>query len=52
MTHVIALFSPKSGVGTTTLAYHLAHMVARKGLPTLAADTVLERAGLTIRSAE
>lgn len=38
MTHVIALFNNKGGVGKTTLAYHLAHMVSRKRFPTLAVD--------------
>ncbi|MDQ3721726.1 MAG: ParA family protein [Actinomycetota bacterium] len=38
MTRVIALFNNKGGVGKTTLAYHLAHMVSRQGHPTLAVD--------------
>lgn len=38
MTTVIALFNNKGGVGKTTLAFHMAHMVARLGLPTLAVD--------------
>jgi cellulose biosynthesis protein BcsQ len=38
MTTVVALFNNKGGVGKTTSAYHLAHMSARLGLPTLAVD--------------
>ncbi len=38
MTNVVALFNNKGGVGKTTSAYHLAHMSARLGLPTLAVD--------------
>ncbi|MGH8903115.1 MAG: ParA family protein [Egibacteraceae bacterium] len=38
MTTTIALFNNKSGVGKTTLVYHLAHMVARLGWRVLAAD--------------
>lgn len=38
MTQVVALFNNKGGVGKTTSAYHLAHMVARIGPPTLAVD--------------
>lgn len=38
MTTTIALFNNKGGVGKTTLAYHLAHMLARLGHRTLAAD--------------
>ncbi len=38
MTTTIALFNNKGGVGKTTLAYHLAHMVARLGWRVLAAD--------------
>lgn len=38
MTTTIALFNNKGGVGTTTLAYHLAHMLARLGYPVVAAD--------------
>lgn len=34
----IALFNNKGGVGKTTLAYHLAHMIRRMGLSVLAAD--------------
>lgn len=34
----LALFNNKGGVGKTTLAYHLAHMMARKGLSILAID--------------
>ncbi|MFF4406322.1 ParA family protein [Streptomyces sp. NPDC001404] len=34
----IALFNNKGGVGKTTLAYHLAHMLQRQGLRVLAAD--------------
>jgi chromosome partitioning protein len=34
----ITLFNNKGGVGKTTLAYHLAHMLARIGVPTIAAD--------------
>lgn len=34
----IALFNNKSGVGKTTLVYHLAHMLPRLGYPTLAVD--------------
>ncbi|MFD5750017.1 ParA family protein [Streptomyces sp. NPDC127033] len=34
----IALFSNKGGVGNTTLAYHLAHMISRLGLSVLAVD--------------
>lgn len=34
----LALFNNKGGVGKTTLAYHLAHMMARKGLSVLAID--------------
>lgn len=34
----MALFNNKGGVGKTTLAYHLAHMMARKGLRVLAVD--------------
>jgi len=38
VTRVIALFNNKGGVGKTTLAYHLSHMVSRQGHPTLAVD--------------
>ncbi len=38
MTTVIAFFNNKVGMGKTTLVSHLAHMVARRGLRTLAAD--------------
>ena len=38
MSTVVALFNNKGGVGKTTSAYHLAHMSARLGLPTLAVD--------------
>lgn len=34
----LALFNNKGGVGKTTLAYHLAHMMARTGLNILAID--------------
>ncbi|WP_326611132.1 AAA family ATPase [Streptomyces scopuliridis] len=34
----IALFNNKGGVGKTTLAYHLAHMISRLGLSVLAVD--------------
>jgi cellulose biosynthesis protein BcsQ len=34
----LVLFNAKGGVGKTTLAYHLGHMLARLGLPTLAVD--------------
>ena len=34
----IALFNNKSGVGKTTLVYHLAHMFPRLGYPALAVD--------------
>lgn len=34
----VALFNNKGGVGKTTLAYHLAHMLTRLGYPTVAAD--------------
>ncbi|MGC9970526.1 MAG: AAA family ATPase [Bryobacteraceae bacterium] len=34
----IAFFNNKGGVGKTTLAYHLAHMLPRLGFPTLAVD--------------
>src|SRR6266540_7403873 len=34
----VALFNNKGGVGTTTLAFHLAHMIARLGTRVLAAD--------------
>ncbi|MGF1663071.1 MAG: ParA family protein [Kineosporiaceae bacterium] len=35
---VVALFNNKGGVGMTTLAYHLAHMVSRLGRRVLAVD--------------
>jgi cellulose biosynthesis protein BcsQ len=35
---VVALFNNKGGVGKTTLAYHLAHMMARLGRQVLAVD--------------
>jgi cellulose biosynthesis protein BcsQ len=38
MTTTIALFNNKGGVGKTTLAYHLAHMLSRLGRSVLAAD--------------
>ncbi len=38
MATTIALFNNKGGVGKTTLAYHLAHMVSRLGWRVLAAD--------------
>jgi hypothetical protein len=38
MSATIALFNNKGGVGKTTLAYHLAHMLSRQGLTVLAAD--------------
>jgi len=38
MTTTIAFFNNKGGVGKTTLAYHLAHMVARLGHRVLAVD--------------
>ncbi|WKX73151.1 ParA family protein [Streptomyces sp. XD-27] len=34
----VALFNNKGGVGKTTLAYHLAHMLQRQGLRVLAVD--------------
>ncbi|WP_275124939.1 ParA family protein [Streptomyces mobaraensis] len=34
----IALFNNKGGVGKTTLAYHLAHMLERRGARVLAVD--------------
>lgn len=34
----LALFNNKGGVGKTTLTFHLAHMLARQGLRTVAAD--------------
>ena len=34
----IAFFNNKGGVGKTTLAYHLAHMLPRLGYPTVAVD--------------
>ena len=34
----IVFFNNKGGVGKTTLAYHLAHMFSRLGVPTLAVD--------------
>lgn len=34
----LVLFNSKGGVGTTTLVYHLAHMLARLGYRTLAMD--------------
>ncbi len=34
----VAFFNNKGGVGKTTLAYHLAHMLPRLGYPTLAVD--------------
>jgi chromosome partitioning protein len=34
----VALFNNKGGVGKTTLAFHLAHMIARLGTRVLAAD--------------
>ena len=34
----IVLFNNKGGVGKTTLVYHLAHMLPRLGVPTLAVD--------------
>jgi hypothetical protein len=34
----IALFNDAGRVGKTTLAYHLAHMLARLGYPVMAAD--------------
>lgn len=34
----VALFNNKGGVGKTTLAYHLAHMLARLGYPTVGVD--------------
>jgi len=34
----IAFFNNKGGVGKTTLAYHLAHMLSRSGYPTVAVD--------------
>ncbi|MBI3664802.1 MAG: AAA family ATPase [Acidobacteria bacterium] len=34
----IAFFNNKGGVGKTTLAYHLAHMLPRIGYPTVAVD--------------
>lgn len=38
MSVTIALFNNKGGVGKTTLAFHLAHMLARLGSKVLAAD--------------
>jgi len=38
MTEVIALFNNKGGVGKTMLVHHLAHMVSRLGITTLAVD--------------
>ncbi|GAB3165113.1 hypothetical protein GCM10027059_22320 [Myceligenerans halotolerans] len=38
MTTTIAFFNSRAGVGTTTLAYHLAHMFSRLGVTVLAAD--------------
>ena len=35
---VVTFFSDKGGVGKTTLAYHLAHMLPRLGYPTVAVD--------------
>lgn len=34
----VALFNNKGGVGKTTLAYHLSHMLPRLGYPTVAVD--------------
>lgn len=34
----IALFNPRKGVGKTTIAYHLAHMLAKMGKRTLVVD--------------
>ena len=34
----MALFNNKGGVGKTTLAYHLAHMISRLGYQVLAVD--------------
>lgn len=34
----LALFNNKGGVGKTTLTFHLAHMLARKGIRTVAVD--------------
>lgn len=38
MTTTVALFNNKGGVGTTTLAYHLSHMISRLSLTVLAVD--------------
>jgi len=38
MTATVALFNNKGGVGKTTLAYHLAHMISRLGRRVLAVD--------------
>ncbi|MDQ1304833.1 MAG: chromosome partitioning protein [Actinomycetota bacterium] len=38
MTVTVALFNNKGGVGKTTLAYHLAHMISRLGRTVLAVD--------------
>jgi len=38
MTTTVALFNNKGGVGKTTLAYHLAHMISRLGHRVLAVD--------------
>jgi chromosome partitioning protein len=38
MTTAVALFNNKGGVGKTTLAYHLAHMISRLGRRVLAVD--------------
>ena len=39
----IALFNNKGGVGKTTLAYHLAHMLPRLGYRVLAVDWIRRR---------
>ncbi|MBI1790642.1 MAG: ParA family protein, partial [Acidobacteria bacterium] len=36
--NTIAFFNNKGGVGKTTLVYHVAHMLSRRGYPTVAVD--------------
>jgi chromosome partitioning protein len=38
LTTTIAFFNNKGGVGKTTLVYHLAYMLAERGIPVLAVD--------------